>query len=85
MAKAATARDRTEPEAKGVFGKFFRSAAEMSGTIVHVLGVMLYRRVLYPKRIPNQETVAALREMDAGIGVTRCENPEDLEQELDRA
>ena len=85
MAKAATVRDRTEPEAKGVFGRFFRPAAERSGVLVHALGVMLYRRVLYPRRIPNQETIAAIREMEAGTGVTECANPEDLEQELDRA
>ena len=85
MAKATTIRDRAGPEAKGVFGKFFRSVAGKFSVIIHTLGVMLYRRVLYPKRIPNEETVAALREMDAGIGVTKCENPEDLEKELDRA
>ena len=89
MNKTANVRARTEPEpeleSKSVFGKIRRSAAEAFGVIVHVLGVMLYRRVLYPRRIPNQETIAVLREMDAGIGVTRCENPEDLGQEPDRA
>ena len=85
MAKTATSRDRAEPETKSVFGRFFRSVAETSGVIVHVLGVLLYRWVLYPNRTPNQETIDALREMDAGIGVTQCKNPEDLGQELDRA
>ena len=85
MTKATTIRDRAEPEAKGVFGRFFRSAAGKFGVLVHALGVMLYRRVLYPRRIPNKETIAAIREMEAGIGVTKCENPEDLEKELDRA
>ena len=89
MNKTANVRARTEPEpeleSKSVFGKIRRSAAEAFGVIVHVLGVMLYRWVLYPNRTPNQETIDTLREMDAGIGLTKCESPEDLGQELDRA
>lgn len=89
MTKAAPTRARTEPEpepaAASALGKFFRSAAETFGVIVHVLGVMLYRRVLYPRRIPNRETIAVLREMDAGIGVTKFESPEDFQREMDRA
>lgn len=85
MAKTATPRDRAEPETKSVFGRFFRSVAETSGVFVHVLGVMLYRWVLYPNRTPNRETIAALREMDAGIGVTKYASWEDFERELDDA
>ena len=89
MTKAAPTRARTDPEpkpaAKNVCGKIRQSAVEAFRAVSYTLGVMLYRRVLYPRRIPNRETIAVLREMDAGIGVTKFESPEDFQRELDRA
>ena len=87
--RATTTRDRTEskpkPEAKNAFGKVRRSAAGAFGAIAHALGVMLYRRVLYPKRIPNQETLDAIRETDAGVNVTEYDSLEDFRKDMDRA
>ena len=85
MAKAATIHDRAEPETKSVFGRFFRSVAETSGVIVHVLGVLLYRWVLYPRRIPNQETLDALREVRERKDLPKHTSLEDFEKDLDRA
>lgn len=89
MTKAAATRDRVKsepkPEAKSVFGKIRRSAAGTFGAIAHALGVMLYRRVLYPKRIPNQETLNAIRETDAGVNVTEYDNLEEFRSDMDRA
>lgn len=74
MTKATTAHDRVEAEpklgAKSVFGKArLLAAAGALGAISHTLGVMLYCRVLYPKRFPNRETLDVIRETDAGINV----------------
>ncbi len=85
MAKTATSRDRAEPETKSVFGKFFRSVAETSGVIVHVLGVLLYRWVLYPNRTPNRETLAALREVRERKDLPKHASWEDFLREMDNA
>ena len=89
MTKATTAHGRVEPEpqpkAKSVFGKVRLSAAGAFGALAHTLGVMLYRRVLYPNRTPNQETIDALREADAGTGVTEYDSLEDFRKDMDSA
>ena len=84
-----TTRGRAEPEpkprAKGVFGRVRLSAAEAFGVVAHALGVTLGRRALYPKRIPNRETLDAIRETDAGINVTEYDSPEAFRNGMDRA
>ena len=84
-----TTRDQAEaepePGTKSVFGRVRLSAAETFGALAHALGVTLYRRVLYPKRIPNRETLDAIRETDAGINVTEYDSLEDFRKDMDRA
>ena len=89
MAKTAKIRARTgpepEPEAESVFGKIRLAVTKAFGATAYTLGVLLYRRVLYPKRTPNRETLDALREVRERKGLTRYDSLEDFEKEMNRA
>ena len=82
-------RARTDPEpkpaAKNVCGKIRQSAVEAFRAVSYTLSVMLYRWVLYPRRIPNQETLAALREVRERKDLPKHASWEDFQREMDRA
>ena len=84
MAKSLTLHTRVEPEVK-----------EMADAILNDLGISIteafnmflhqvihYRGIPFDVRLPNAETVQAIREAEQGVGLHRCSSIEQLLEEL---
>ena len=85
MAKTATIHTRVEPEVKeqvdSILDKLGISTTEAINMFLRQ--VIRYRGIPLDLRIPNAETVAAIEEAEQGLGLHKCENLEQLFEELD--
>ena len=84
MAKTETIRARVEPElkreAESVFVKFGLLVSETFN--LFRLQVVMRRGLLFAVKIPNEETLAAVRRMRAREGLVEYGSFEDLRKEM---
>ena len=84
MAKTEMIRARVEPELKRQAEDLF-SALGLSATEAITLfykQVTMHRGLPFDVRIPNAETMEALRQAQVGEGLTECADLEDLKSSL---
>ncbi|UYM14025.1 type II toxin-antitoxin system RelB/DinJ family antitoxin [Endozoicomonas euniceicola] len=85
MSKSAVVRARIEPEikahAEAIFRKLGLSTTEAITLFYKQVG--LCNGLPFPVRIPNDETAKVLDDIDAGIGLVKCESVEDMFKKLD--
>ena len=87
MAKTEMIRARVEPELKQDVEKIF-STLGLSPTQAITLfykQVALYRGLPFGVKIPNEETLEALRQANTGEGLTEYNSVDELIAELDGA
>jgi len=84
MAKSLTLHTRIEPEVKekadAILSELGISISEAINMFLHQ--VVHYRGIPLDLRLPNAETMAAIREAEQGIDLHRCENLDQLFKEL---
>lgn len=52
--------------------------AEAQGLTLKALVFSILEPILYPERVPNEETIKALEDCEKGVGLTVCDSIEDF-------
>ena len=84
MPKTATIHTRIEPEVKSQVDSILNELGISTAEAINMFfrQVIRYRGIPLDLRIPNAETVAAINEAEQGIDLHRCENLDQLFEEL---
>ena len=84
MPKTATLHMRIEPEIKAQVDDIMSELGISTSEAVNLFfrQVIRYRGIPLDLRIPNAETIAAIEEAQRGENLHRCENLEQLFEEL---